>query len=80
MATFDEKEFLYDMHNNIEVLMSKKRALNEDSPKEWLIDFRKLNDFKNQLMLQKVDDINYRDALAFFKAMKQKYQTMPDKW
>ena len=80
MATFDEKEILYDMHNTVEIVMSKKRALNEDSPLEWLADFRKLNDFKQSLMLQKAEEINYKEALAFFKKMKSKYEVMPDKW
>ena len=81
MATFDEKEFLWeDLYQDIKYLMSKKRSLDQDSTEEWLIDFKKLNDFRDKIADTPPENINYQESLNFFFKLENKYKTMPDMW
>ncbi|WP_392562335.1 hypothetical protein RHO12_02295 [Orbus sturtevantii] len=81
MATFDEKEFLWDeMYAIVTHAMGKKVSSTDGYSKEWLEDSKKLDDFRDWIGNTPYQEINYEEALVFFKTIKSKYEAMPDKW
>ena len=80
MATFDEKEFLcYEMYNSTKKIMLDKVSADEEFPEEWQKDRKMLENFKRELAKKKPEDINFDEAMNFYKAIKTKYKSMPDK-
>lgn len=81
MATFDEKEFLWEeMYTIVTHVMRKKVLSSEGYPEEWLEDSKKLDEFRDFIGNTPHQEINYEEALAFFKTLKQKYEKMKNKW
>ena len=81
MATFDEKEFLWDdMYNSVTVFIERKNGLGESFSEEMINDFRALRQFRRNIGGKNPEEIDFDEAMNFYKDMKNKYKSMPDKW
>lgn len=81
MATFDEKEMLYDeIYSDIKALMARKKAIGEQPSEEWQQDSKTLYEFRKKIAGMKPEEINYDEALKFYEIIKAKYQKLPDVW
>jgi len=81
MATFDEKEFLIeDIVSSVKANISRKKDASVKYSQEMLNDFREIDDFRFKLTQKKPEEIDYEQALNFYKQIENKYKSMPDKW
>lgn len=74
MATFDEKEFLYDVYNSVRICISKAKGYDNEYTECMLKDIKNLQQFKNEIINTPHEDIDYQQALKFFKNIENKYQ------
>ena len=81
MATFDEKEFLWDdMYSSVKALIHKKKGIDESSSQERISDFRALRQFRRNIGKKNPEEIDFDEAMNFYRDMENKYKSMPDKW
>ena len=81
MATFGQKEFLwYDMYNTVIVFIEKKRGLDESFSQEMLSDFKALEQFRRNIGEKNPEEIDFDEAMNFYRDIENKYKSMPDKW
>ena len=89
MATFDEKEFLWDdMYNSVTVFIERKSGLGESFSQEMINDFRAIEQQSNRAIEQfrrnigkkNPEEIDFDEAMNFYRDMENKYKSMPDKW
>ena len=80
MATFVQKEILLDeMYNSTKKIMLDKVSADEEFPEEWQKDRKMLENFKRELAKKTPENINFDEAINFYKAIKTKYELMPNK-
>ena len=80
MATFVQKEILLDeMYNSTKKIMLDKVSADEEFPEEWQKDRKMLENFKRELAKKAPENINFDEAINFYKAIKTKYELMPNK-
>ena len=81
MATFDEKEFLWDdMYSSVKALIHKKKGIDESSSQERISDFRALRQFRRNIGKKNPEEIDFDEAMNFYRDMENKYKLMPNKW
>ena len=81
MATFDEKEFLWDdMYNSVMALIHKKKELGESFSQEMINDFRAIEQFRRNIGKKNPEEIDFDEAMNFYRDMENKYKSIPDKW
>ena len=81
MATFDEKEFLWDdMYNSVTVFIERKNGLGESFSQEMINDFRALRQFRLNIGTKNPEEIDFDEAMNFYRDLKNKYKSMPNKW
>ena len=81
MATFDEKEFLWDdMYCSVKALIHRKKEVDESSSQERISDFRALEQFRRNIGKKNPEDIDFDEAMNFYRDLKNKYKSMPNKW
>ena len=81
MATFDEKEFLWDdMYNSVTVFIERKNGLGESFSQEMINDFRALRQFRRKIGGKNPEEIDFDEAMNFYRDLKNKYKSMPNKW
>jgi len=81
MATFDEKEFLWDeMYSSVKALIHRKKEVDESSSQERISDFRALEQFRRNIGKKNPEDIDFDEAMNFYRDLKNKYKSMPNKW
>ncbi|WP_334327333.1 hypothetical protein [Gilliamella apicola] len=81
MATFDEKEFLWDdMYNSVTVFIERKNGLGESFSEEMINDFRALRQFRRNIGGKNPEEIDFDEAMNFYRDLKNKYKSMSNKW
>lgn len=81
MATFSQKEFLWDeMYNSVTILIERKRGGNESFSQEMLSDFRALEQFRYEISGKNPEEIDFDEAMNFYRDIENKYKSMPNKW
>ena len=89
MATFSQKEFLWDkMYNSVTVFIERKSGLGESFSQEMINDFRAIEQQSNRAIEQfrrnigkkNPEEIDFDEAMNFYRDMENKYKSMPDKW
>ena len=81
MATFNQKEFLWDdMYSSVMALIHKKKELGESFSQEMINDFRAIEQFRRNIGKKNPEEIDFDEAMNFYRDMENKYKSMPDKW
>ena len=81
MATFNQKEFLwYEMYSSVLTFIERKSGLDEKFSQEMLNDFRVLELFRREIGEKNPEEIDFDEAMNFYRDMENKYKSMPDKW
>ena len=81
MATFDEKEFLWDdMYSSVLAFIERKSGLGENFSQEMINDFRAIEQFRYDIGGKNPEDIDFDEAMNFYRDLKNKYKSMPNKW
>ena len=81
MATFNQKEFLWDeMYSSVMALIHKKNGLGESFSQEMINDFRAIEQFRRNIGKKNPEEIDFDEAMNFYRDMENKYKSMPNKW
>ena len=81
MATFNQKEFLWDdMYCSVKALIHRKSGLDESFSQEMINDFRALRQFRRKIGGKNPEEIDFDEAMNFYRDMENKYKSIPDKW
>ena len=81
MATFNQKEFLWDdMYCSVKALIHRKKGLGESFSQEMINDFRALRQFRRKIGGKNPEEIDFDEAMNFYRDMENKYKSIPDKW
>ena len=81
MATFDEKEILWDeMYCSVKAFIHKKKGLGENFSQEMINDFRAIEQFRYDIGGKNPEEIDFDEAMNFYRDLKNKYKSMPNKW
>ena len=81
MTTFDEKEILWDkMYCSVKAFIHGKSGLGESFSQEIINDFRALEQFRYGIGEKNPEEIDFDEAMNFYRDMENKYKSMPDKW
>ena len=81
MATFNQKEFLwYEMYSSVLTFIERKSGLDESFSEEMINDFRAIEQFRYDIGGKNPEEIDFDEAMNFYRDMKNKYKSMPDKW
>lgn len=74
MATFDEKEFLWEeMYNSVRICISKAKDYGNEYTSDMLEDIKKLREFRKKIADTSYEEIDYEAALKFFQLIENKY-------
>ncbi|MCX8581273.1 hypothetical protein J3U18_06170 [Gilliamella sp. B3482] len=75
MATFDEKEFLWEeMYNSVRICISKAKGYGNEYTSDMLEDIKKLREFRKKIADTSYEEIDYEAALKFFQLIENKYK------
>ena len=81
MATFNQKEFLWDdMYSSVLTFIERKSGLDESFSQEMINDFRAIEQFRYDIGGKNPEEIDFDEAMNFYRDMENKYKSMPDKW
>ena len=81
MATFNQKEFLWDdMYSSVMALIHKKNGLGESFSQEMINDFRAIEQFRRNIGKKNPEEIDFDEAMNFYRDIENKYKSMPNKW
>ena len=81
MATFNQKEFLwYEMYSSVLAFIERKSGLDESFSQEMINDFRALRQFRYEIGGKNPEEIDFDEAMNFYRDMENKYKSMPNKW
>ena len=81
MATFNQKEFLwYEMYSSVLTFIERKSGLDESFSEEMINDFRAIEQFRYDIGGKNPEEIDFDEAMNFYRDMENKYKSMPDKW
>ena len=81
MATFNQKEFLwYEMYSSVLTFIERKSGLDESFSEEMINDFRAIEQFRYEIGGKNPEEIDFDEAMNFYRDIENKYKSMPDKW
>jgi len=81
MATFNQKEFLwYEMYSSVLTFIERKSGLDESFSEEMINDFRAIEQFRYDIGGKNPEEIDFDEAMNFYRDMENKYKSMPNKW
>ena len=81
MATFVQKEILLDeMYSSVMALITRKTDAQEGYTSEMINDIRLIAQFKGELVDKMPEEIDFDEAMNFYRDMENKYKSMPNKW